>query len=422
MKSICMLLQNQYEFDIRVRRKAEALIAAGYSVDVLALRSSHSPKTFTLEGVNVHTISLGKKRGSLARYAFEYVAFFLWALVRVTYQMRRRRYAAIDVNTLPDFLIFSAILARWMGARLILDMHEITPEFYISKYGISGNSWLVRLLKFQEKISFDFADYVISINEPIFELLVERGLPPEKSVVIMNSADETRFLEYSKSGAAGTSIPGKFVMMYHGTLTKIYGLDIAIEAFGIAHREMPGAELWILGSGPETAVLKNLAQERGLASSVRLVGQVLPADIPEWLSKCDVGILPIRSDVFLEFASPNKLPEFIVMGKPVIISRLRAIRHYFSENAVAYMEPNNPADLAKQMVRVYRDSGLRVRLAARAREEYAPIRWGVMKERYLRMIEDVVGSVRRSTEQSGPSVSTNSEETPTVEARPTCSR
>jgi glycosyltransferase involved in cell wall biosynthesis len=423
MKSICMLLQNHYEFDIRVRRKAEALVAAGYSVDVLALRSAHSPKTHTLEGVNVHTISLGKKRGSLARYVFEYVAFFLWALVRVTVQMRRRRYAVIDVNTLPDFLIFSAIFARWMGAKLILDMHEITPEFYISKYGITENSWLVRLLKFQERISFDFADYVITINEPISELLSERGLPQAKSIVMMNSADEARFTEYSRSGVSvATAVPETFVMMYHGTLTKIYGLDIAIEAFGMAHKDMPGAEFWILGSGPEASNLKSLAQERGLASKVRLIGRVMPADIPEWLNKCEVGILPIRRDVFLEFASPNKLPEYIVTGKPVIISRLRAIRHYFSEHAVAYVEPNNPADLAKQMVRVYRDTGLCARLAARAREEYAPIRWDVMKERYLRMIEEVVGPGRRTAERLRVTTTKVCEAKPSVEAPPTLSR
>jgi glycosyltransferase involved in cell wall biosynthesis len=110
------------------------------------------------------------------------------------------------------------------------------------------------------------------------------------------------------------------------------------------------------------------------------------------VSQCDIGILPIRRDVFLDFAAPNKLSEYIVMGKSVIVSRLKAIRHYFSEEALAYFEPNNPAELAKQMVRVYRDSGLRARLAARAKEEYAPICWDVMKQRYLTLIENLIGT------------------------------
>src|SRR5688500_17202045 len=105
--SICIIDQSYYDFDARVRRKAEALVAAGYSVDVLCLRYTDRPPQYTLNGVNVYTLSLGKKRGSLVRYALEYLAFFLWVLVRVPLMMRRKHYSVVDVNTLPDFLIFA---------------------------------------------------------------------------------------------------------------------------------------------------------------------------------------------------------------------------------------------------------------------------------------------------------------------------
>jgi glycosyltransferase involved in cell wall biosynthesis len=391
MKSVCLLVQNYYDFDIRVRRKAEALVGAGFSVDVLALRGPDQPKHYTLNGVNVETTSLGKKRGGLARYAFEYIVFLGWCFGRLAQRMPRRRYAVIDVNTLPDFLVFAALTARWMGAKVVLDMHEITPEFYMSKYGVTEDSWLIRLMKWLERISFNFADTVITINDPIEDLLVRRGLPRAKSTVITNAADESRFAACSKpSTPDAMSTSGKFVMIYHGTLTKLYGLDIAIEAFALAHGEMPGAELCILGGGPEAAALKQMALERGLGSKVRLLGMVSPADIPAWLDKSDVGLLPIRRDVFLDYASPNKLAEFIVMGKAVVISRLKAIRHYFSENALAYFEPNDPADLARQMMRVYRDAALRARLAATAKQEYAPICWDIMKQRYLTLIRSLI--------------------------------
>jgi glycosyltransferase involved in cell wall biosynthesis len=332
---------------------------------------------------------LGKKRGSLARYVFEYVAFFLWTFVRVPRQMMQRRYDVIDVNSLPDFLIFAPIVARWMGARLILDLHEITPEFYMSKYGIDENSRTIRLITWLEKISVWFADRVITINTPIEDLLVSRGLDRSKSTIVMNAVDEARFAASSNtSSSVPQRDPQKFVMMYHGTLTSIYGLDLAIEAFALAHKEMPGAELWILGSGSEKDALAGLTEVRGLASKVRLVGQVPATEIPAWLSRCDAGILPIRRDVFLDFAFPNKLPEFIIAGKMVLVSRLKAIHHYFSEDALAYFEPNNPADLAKAMVRIYRDPELRTRLACRAREEYAPISWEIMKDRYLAAVEN----------------------------------
>ena len=74
------------------------------------------------------------------------------------------------------------------------------------------------------------------------------------------------------------------------------------------------------------------------------------------------------------------------MGKAVLISRLKAIRHYFSDVALAYFRPNDPADLAEQMVRLYRDRSLRAQLVAKAREEYEPIRWEIMKQRYLSLV------------------------------------
>jgi len=390
MKPVCVIVQQVYDIDVRVRRKVDALVSAGYSVDVLALRPPHGKKTYVLDGVNVHTVSLGKLRGSLARYVFEYAAFLVWTFVKLSILMRRRQYAVVEVNTLPDFLIFAAAPARWGGAKLILDMHEITPEFYISKYRASDASWLVRILKWQERISFNFADHVITINEPIQDLLSERGLSRSKSTVIMNAADESRFAMHSSPDGTDSPEAAKFVMMYHGTLTNIYGLDIAIEAFGQAHREMPGAELWILGSGPEAKLLQSLTERYRLGSKVRLLGEVLPTQIPGLLKQCTAGVLPIRRDVFLDFAFPNKLPELVIMGKPVIVSRLKAIRTYFSEAALAYFEPNSAQDLAKRMIDVYRDPGLRERLAQRAKFEYVGIRWDIMKDRYLALVDCLV--------------------------------
>jgi hypothetical protein len=97
----------------------------------------------------------------------------------------------------------------------------------------------------------------------------------------------------------------------------------------------------------------------------------------------------MRRDVFLEFAFPNKLSEYIVAGKAVMMPRLKTIRHYFSDDALAYFEPGDRDGLARQMLRLYGDPELRARLAARAREEYAPIRWEIMKQRYLKVMEDL---------------------------------
>ena len=71
---------------------------------------------------------------------------------------------------------------------------------------------------------------------------------------------------------------------------------------------------WDLGT--EQAALQALAERRGLDVEGQAVRPGPLERDPGWLRQCDVGILPIRRDVFLDFAFPNKLPEFIVTGKP----------------------------------------------------------------------------------------------------------
>ncbi|HKS35794.1 MAG TPA: glycosyltransferase family 4 protein [Verrucomicrobiae bacterium] len=386
-------------------RKAEALVSAGYRVDVLALRSSRGgPKAYCLNGVNVYAVSLGKKRGSLARYSFEYFAFFFWALFKLSVLMRNRRYAIVDVNNLPDFLVFAAVFAKWKGAKVVFDMHEITPEFYRSKYGVGPDTLQVRLATVVERASVRFADHVITINEPIRDLIEHRCRPASKPTVIMNSADESIFSSVAgvTSASGATTDPEKFVMMYHGTLTHIYGLDIALEAFGRAQQEMPGAEFWILGNGPEKGALESLARKLGLENKVKFPGTVPPQEIPEWLRRCDVGVLATRQDVFLDYSFSNKLSEYIIVGKPVVSSRLKTIRHYFTEEALAFFEPHNPADLAKQILRMYRDPALRIQHARKAKLEYAPIRWEVMKDRYLALMGGLLGTETVISAQPSP--------------------
>jgi len=118
------------------------------------------------------------------------------------------------------------------------------------------------------------------------------------------------------------------------------------------------------------------------------------------LNRCDVGILATRQDVFLDFSFSNKLSEYIIMDKPVICSRLKTIRHYFNEDSLAFFEPNNSASLATQMVKMYQHPQLRIQFAKRARHEYSPIRWEVMRQRYLELMERLVGVTRETKADS----------------------
>lgn len=384
MKQYCIIVQNYFEIDPRVRREAEALVSLGHAVDVIALRGEgRSSEPYVVDGVTVYTIDMPKKRGGKLRYMFEYLSFFVSACVLVTKLHRRRRYYAIEACTLPDFLIFATIFARLSGAKAVLDMHEIMPEFFMSKYGVGRGHWMIRALLFLERISLMYADTVITITDPVLELFESRGLKRGKGVVVMNSVDEGMF-----AAAEDAAEPSTLRFMYHGTLTRTYGLDIALQAYAQAVEALPGSEFWIVGDGPERTALESLVNETPLLRGrVRFFGRVDQREIPALIRQCTIGVLATRQDVFLDYSFSNKLPEYIFAGRAVISARLKTTVHYFTPDALAYFTPEDVADLTAQMIAVGEDPRRRAALVQNARAQYAAVNWTIMRERFRRAMD-----------------------------------
>ena len=89
------------------------------------------------------------------------------------------------------------------------------------------------------------------------------------------------------------------------------------------------------------------------------------------------------------------------MGKAVIASRLKTIRHYFGDDALAYFAPEDVGDLARRMLELYEDETRRHRLSDCARLEFRPIRWEVMRERYLTLMRRLLDCAPRGPSAEG---------------------
>src|SRR5438552_2458344 len=114
----------------RTQRQAERLVEAGYEVDVVCLRDVGEPARERYRGVDVHRLSARLDNRNVARQLLSYLRFFRLAAVRLTRLHRRRRYATIHVHNLPDFLVFSALIPKLRGVPVVLDLHDLMPEFY----------------------------------------------------------------------------------------------------------------------------------------------------------------------------------------------------------------------------------------------------------------------------------------------------
>lgn len=369
--------------ETHVQREAEALVAAGYEVEVLCLRGPGEPPRERYRGVDVQRLPLDRDKRSLAQQLWSYVRFTVAAGRRLAVLQRRRPAAVIQVHNLPDFLVFSAVVPKARGARVLLDLHDLMPEFYAGRFGQGRGRSMLHLVRLQERWSCRFADHVITVSEHWRRALIDRGVPPAKCGVVMNVADGSIFTPpdppRENRGAH---------LIYHGTITRRYGLDVAIRAVAMLREELPDLRLTIVGRGDDVEALQALRRELDVADVVDLRDEMLLAeDLPPLLADADVGLAPYRDDVFTDGLLPTKLMEYAEMRMPCIAARTTAIEAEFGDTFVAMFTPGDPADMAARIRELHADAELRERLAAGTERFTARVNWVDVGARYVELVD-----------------------------------
>lgn len=384
---VCMLSYSQYDVDARVTRYAETLARRGDHVDVFALGEKGQERFGVRNGVNVYRIQ-EREHNEKRKLDFllKILKFFVKSSIMLSKRHGREPYDLIHVHSVPDFEVFAAWLSKLKGAKLILDIHDIVPEFYASKFNTGTNSFLYKLLVLIEKLSAGFADHVIISND-IWANTLCRSVSNGKCSVIMNYPDPTIFYprdKYRKNG--------KFVMVYPGTLNWHQGIDIAIGAFALTKDDIPNAELHVYGRGGMRDQLLQMITELGLQDRVFLKEMLPKEEIAEVMSQADLGIVPKRNDPFGGEAFSTKTLEFMSLGVPIVVAATKIDKYYFNDSVVRFFEAGNEADLARCMVAMAKDDQHRCTQTANAAKFAEEWSWENKKHLYLDLVDRLAGS------------------------------
>jgi len=390
---VCMVAYTFYEEDNRVRRYAEAFVRRGDHVDVVALRQPGQSSQDTLNGVHVYRIQLRvvDEKGKFT-YLRRLLLFFLRSMFFLTRRHLENRYELIHVHSIPDFEVFSAIVPKLTGCKIILDIHDLVPEFYCSKFEISRNSFTFRMLVAIERISASFSDHVIAANHIWQDRLQERSVPPEKCTTLLNYPDTNIFQRRGRDRA-----DNKFLILYPGTVNFHQGLDIAIRAFSLIEKQVPEAEFHIYGVGDQTQALKSLIDDLGLKSRVFLKG-LLPLDqIAAVMENADLGIVPKRKSEFGNEAFSTKTLEFMSLGTPLIVPDTRIDQYYFNDKVVKFFQANDEKSLAAAILQLIENRDLRETLARNASEFVKKYTWDANMHVYFSLADSLVRSSNGET-------------------------
>lgn len=377
--------------DPRPRRETEALRDAGMEIDMYCLKSESFSEEENYQNIRVKRLGIEKKRVGKARYILQYAQFILTMFFLLGYNQLKRGYKIIHIHNMPDALVFSALIPKVFGTKIILDLHDPMPEMFATKFSLEESHIAIKLLILLERLSIKFSDIVLTPNISFKNKFISRGCPPSKIHIIMNSPQEEIFHrngeEYNSEVNKDSS---KYVIMYHGSVVERHGLDDALKAMVLLRDKIPGLEFRVFGPGEYTEKFLQLVKELNLNDIVNYIGKVPLERIANEIPKIDLGLIPNKLNPFTNINFPTRIFEYLCLNKPVIVPSTVGIKDYFNDDSIFFFEPNNPKSLSETILKIYTNPELSQNTTKKGVEIYKKFKWKIQKMELVQIVENLV--------------------------------
>ena len=361
---IAMVAYADISHDSRVQREAASLAHAGHDVTVFCLPDPGGAAVPAVDGhVRVVPVAVsgsarpGSARpvsgASLLRAAArkaQWVVAYAWN-VRLwgrAVTASAGHFDAWHAHDMAGLVALAGSIDR--GALLVYDVHDLFAETGTA----SQLPVLVRrAIRLYERHLVRHVDLAVVVNADLADVVRTR-LRPRRLIVVHNCPPRWSVCEPRPDlirAALGIS-PGAPIVLYHGVLGQMRGLDRLIEA--MLEVELRAAHLVLMGYGQLREQLESTAMDPRFDRRVHVLPAVLPRDLLPWIASADVGALAMpRASLNLYLSTPNKLFECLAAGTPVVVSAFPAVRRIVEDDRLgplgAVCRPDDTRDLARAL-------------------------------------------------------------------------
>jgi glycosyltransferase involved in cell wall biosynthesis len=279
-------------------------------------------------------------------------------------------YHASDLHLLPAL----AAAARRHRARLVYDARE----YYAGLDVAAARPWVGLAWGAVERAFAPRADLVLTVNDAIADrLAARRGIA--RPVVIHNVAERWSVPERGALRVRLRLAPGRPVVLYQGLFRPGRGLDHLIAAMA----GVPGADLVLIGEGPEEADLRRRAE--GLGGRVHFLPFTPPDALAALTADADLGAIPVLPiSESHRMGLPNKLFEFAAAGLPILagvgVEPMCALVARYGAGPI--VDPRDHGALADAVRAALFDADARARWRAGAARLHADFSWERERERF----------------------------------------
>ena len=356
-KNILMILQSDYPPDIRLTNEIMALTGRGHNLFLLCNNKALRQKNEFVDDALVIRINRHKTFPAPLRTLYNIPLFFnpVW-LWNILFSIIKYKIDAVHVHDLP--LALSAILiGKALGLPTVFDMHENYPaairvwnrKGFVNR--IVRNPMLAEML---EAICLKLADRIIVVVEEHKALLATRGINPGKIVEVGNTVEHDYYSGIQIKQSIVEKHKDSFVLCYVGNLSPERDLETAIYALSFLNEKIDNLKLLLVGDGKIKTQLLELALKEGVRDSVEFAGWVDFELTPSYVAASTVCIIPQPSNPLIDNGVPHKLYQYMVLGKPVVVSDAKALARIVSESQCGEVfKSHSPRSFADAVLRIH---------------------------------------------------------------------
>lgn len=392
-KKILMLLENNcYPQDTRVRREANTLVEAGFQVSIIAPKGPGQSWTEDVDGVYAYRFPAPMEADGFLGYIIEFgyslIAMFFVSLI-VAF---RRGFRVIHAHNPPEVLVLIAMFYKLFGKKFVFDHHDLSPELYNAKADGQGNNTVIKALHFFEKLTFRFANRVISTNESYKKIAMTRGNVPEEHITIVRNGP---MLDKIKEVQPDPELAGKAACLigYLGEMGFQDGLDYLIRAVHHLVTEFKREDVYavLIGRGSAVESLKQQVADLKLEKYVHFAGYQPDHVWRPMLAAMHMGAVPDPMNPFNNQSTMIKITDYMSLRKPVVAFDLVEHR-YTAGEAALYAKSNDVEDFAKQIMTLMDSPAMREKMGEVGYERIInELAWKYQAERLVQMYQGLLG-------------------------------
>lgn len=335
------------------------LVNSQFDVHLLTPNDGLLPPEESVEGARITRVSQDLSQNFLARATH----FGKAVLAHLTLHPD---YDVVHYRNIWDGLAVAQNKKRF-GYKTLFEVNGL-PSIEL-KYHYPGiDPALLLKIKEQEIATLHLSDAILCPSRVTRDYIASLGLDRKRVSVIPNGVSPSDFPPSALPSREGRTP----VLLYIGTLADWQGLEIIIKALPKI-LEQQAVHLRIVGRGRsrQRKLLAKQIRKLGVEGHVTVRPAVPHHEVPALIAESDICLAPLALNDrnVTQGACPIKVLEYMASSRPLVASNLPIVRELVREDVDALLfSPNDPEDLARQVLTLLSDYDLSRRLADSAAE------------------------------------------------------